>query len=301
MPGGWLMVANRLLFRISGRSFNRSPMRLLFLFLALFVAAVLRAQEYDVLVYGATPSGIAAAMAAAKDGEHVLLAEPSRRIGGMMTNGLSHTDFRTLEGLNGSFLDFAQRVEAWYRETYGADSQQVRDCFHGTQFEPKVALSIFEKMLAEQSRITLHKEWALDGVKTSSNADGEAPATSRAMEIALLYDADGNYHSVAAHYFIDATYEGDLMAAARVPYHVGREAGTEYGESLAPDDAEDQVQGYNFRLCMTRDPANRVPLDEPPGYLRKQFVDLLALLLSGQIHGVFSTKPTELIKAQGPL
>src|SRR4051812_45153896 len=124
-----------------------------FLFpLLLLLATALRAQDFDVVVYGATPSGIAAAIAAAKDGERVLLLEPSRRIGGMMTNGLSHTDFRTVEGLNGAFLDFAQRVEAHYRETYGADSQQVRDCFHGTQFEPKVALAIFEKMLAEQPK-----------------------------------------------------------------------------------------------------------------------------------------------------
>ena len=106
---------------------------------------------------------------------------------------------------------------------------------------------------------------------------------------------------MAASYFIDATYEGDLMAAARVPYRVGREAGGEYGETLAPDEADDQLQAYNFQLCMTRDPANRVPVEEPPGYLRKEFVDLLALLLGGQIHGVFGAEPTELIKAQGPL
>src|SRR3954469_21416845 len=92
------------------------------LLLLLATAVVVRAQDYDVLVYGATPSGIAAAIAAAKDGERVLLIEPSRRIGGMVTNGLTHTDFRTVEGLNGSFLDFARRVETYYRETYGADS-----------------------------------------------------------------------------------------------------------------------------------------------------------------------------------
>ncbi|EDY22047.1 conserved hypothetical protein [Chthoniobacter flavus Ellin428] len=276
-------------------------MRRFLLPLLLLLATVLHAQEFDILVYGATPSGIATAIAAARDGERVLLIEPSRRIGGMMTNGLSHTDFRTLEGLNGSFLDFAHRVEAYYRETYGADSQQVRDCFHGTQFEPKVALSIFEKMIAEQPKITLRTEWVLDGVKNSSNGDGEGPATSRAVEIALLVDGDAQYHSVAAYYFVDATYEGDLMACARAAYHVGREAGNQYGESLAPDEADDQLQAYNFRLCMTRDPKNRVPVEEPPGYLRAGFVDLLALLLDGRIHGVFSTKPTELIKAQGPL
>ncbi|MEP6668307.1 MAG: FAD-dependent oxidoreductase [Chthoniobacter sp.] len=273
-----------------------------FLFpLLLLLATVLRAQEYDVLVYGATPSGIAAAIAAARDGERVLLVEPSRRIGGMMTNGLSHTDIRTLEGMNGAYLDFARRVVAYYTATYGADSPQVRDSFHGIQFEPKIALATFEKMLAEQPKIVVQKEWYLDGTKSSSNGDGEGPATSKAVEIALFFDGDGAYHSVAAHYFIDATYEGDLAGCARAAYRVGREAGSEFGESLAPDEADDQLQAFNFRLSMTKNPANRVPVAEPPGYLRDEFVDLLALLLDGRIHGVFSMKPTELIKAQGPL
>ena len=138
-------------------------MRSLLVSLLLLFSARLFAQEYDVLVYGATPAGIAASIAAAKDGERVLLVEPSRRIGGMMTNGLSHSDFCTLESLGGTFLDFSHRVEAYYRHKYGANSPQVRDCFHGTQYEPKVALEIFQQMLAEQPRITVHTEWALGG------------------------------------------------------------------------------------------------------------------------------------------
>jgi hypothetical protein len=261
----------------------------------------LRAQDFDVLIYGATPSGIAAALAAADDGERVLLIEPSRRIGGMVTNGLSHPDFRTFEGLSGAFLHFSQKVEGYYRETYGANSPQVKDCFRGTQAEPKVNLMVFEKMLAAQPRIVLHTEWALEGVKSSSNGDGEGVATWRALEIALFSDAEGVYHSIAAHYFIDASYEGDLMAAARVPYRVGREAGEEFGELLAPDQPDDQVQAYNFRLCITRDPANRAPVVEPPGYLRKHFVEILPLLASGKIKGVFGNGPAYLMKAQGPL
>jgi hypothetical protein len=279
---------------------SRYGMRLLFVPLLLLLTAALHAQEYDVLIYGATPAGIAAAVAAAEDGERVLLVEPSRRIGGMMTNGLSHADFRTIEGLTGAFLDFSKRVETYYRQSYGADSPQVRDCFHGTQAEPKVNLLIFEQMLAAQPKIKVQKQWALEGVKSSSNGDGEGPATMRAVEIALFGDESGAYHSVAAHYFIDASYEGDLMAAARVKFRVGREAGEEYGESLAPDEADDQLQAYNFRLCMTRDPANRAPVSEPPGYLRKDFVGLLPLLTGGKIEGVFSMKPTHLIKAHHP-
>src|SRR6187549_3968920 len=119
-----------------------------FLFpLCLLLTTNLRAQEFDVLVYGATPGGIAAALAAAEDGQRVLLVEPTRRIGGLMTNGLSHTDFRTFEGLTGAFLDFSKRVEAHYRKTYGADSAQVKDSFRGTHAEPKVNLLVFESML----------------------------------------------------------------------------------------------------------------------------------------------------------
>jgi hypothetical protein len=274
--------------------------RFLFPLLLVLLAVTLRAQEYDVLVYGATPAGIAAALAAAEDGERVLLVEPSSRVGGMMTNGLSHTDFRTFEGLTGAFLDFSWRVEAHYRQTFGADSPQVKDCFRGTQFEPKIALLVFEQLLAAQPKIKVQKEWALEGVKMSSNADGEGPATMRALEIALFSDNEGAYHSMAAYYFIDATYEGDLMAAARVKFRVGREAGEEYGESLAPDESDDQLQAYNFRLCMTRDPANRAPVGEPPGYLRKEFIGLLPLLVSGQIQGVFGMSPAQLIKAHHP-
>src|SRR5262245_43471761 len=189
-------------------------------------------------VRGPVPRGRAAGVAAADDGERVWLIEPTRRVGGLVTNGLSHTDFRTFEGLSGSFLTFSKLVEGYYREAYGPDSQQVKDCFRGTQAEPKVNLLVFEKMLEARPKIVLQKQWALEGVKSSSNGDGESPATWRALEIALFADPDGVYHSVPAHYFIDASYEGDLMAAARVPYRVGREAGEEYGELLAPDQAD---------------------------------------------------------------
>jgi hypothetical protein len=275
-------------------------MRWFLLPLLILLTTVLRAQEYDVLVYGATPAGIAAAISAAKDGGRVLLVEPTRRIGGMVTNGLSHPDHRTYEALSGAFLDFSRQVEAYYRETYGADSPQVKDCRHGTHAEPKVNLLVFEKMLAAQPRITLQKEWALEGVKSSSNADGEVAATWRAVEVALFGDAEGTYHSVAAHYFVDASYEGDLMAAARVAFRVGREAGEEYGELLAPEQADDQVQAYNFRLCMTRDPMNRAPVIEPPGYLRKDFTGVLPLLESGKITAIFGHQPTNIYKEQVP-
>src|SRR5688572_26915857 len=103
--------------------------------LALLVAQDV--ERVDVLVYGATPAGIAAAVAAAKGGRDVLLAEPTGRVGGMVTNGLSHADFRTFEGLTGTYLEFTRRVRARYESDDAS--------FRGTHAEPKVNLLVFEE------------------------------------------------------------------------------------------------------------------------------------------------------------
>ncbi len=86
---------------------------------------------------------------------------------------------------------------------------------------------------------------------------------------------------------IDASYEGDLLAAAGVPYRVGREARSEFGESLAPETADDQVQGYNFRLCMTQDPKNRVPIPVPADYDRESYAALVPLVKAGKFRSAF--------------
>jgi flavin-dependent dehydrogenase len=108
----------------------------------------------DVAIYGATPAGIVAAVAAAARDRSVVLVEPTARIGGMVTHGLSHTDFHSFEAINGPFLWFSQRVVDHYAQTYGGDSQQVRDCWRGTHGEPSVNLLVFEQMLAELPSVT---------------------------------------------------------------------------------------------------------------------------------------------------
>ncbi|MEA3208400.1 MAG: hypothetical protein QOE70_1457 [Chthoniobacter sp.] len=269
-------------------------MRVLPFVLLLLVSPFLRAEEFGVLVYGATPAGIAASLAAAADGEKVLLVDANSWVGGMMTNGLTHTDFRTFEGLTGAFLEVSTRVEAHYRATFGADSPQVKECFRGTQAESKVNRAVLEKMLAEQPQITVWLGRSLEAVKCST--DGH----TRAVEIAVFADPTGGHFPVTAHMFIDATYEGDLMAGAEVPYRIGREAGEQYAESLAPDEADTQLQGYNFRLAMTRVPANRVMPKAPKGYEREEFTGVLPLLESAKITRLFGTGPPALFKAQAP-
>ncbi|MDX2268015.1 MAG: FAD-dependent oxidoreductase, partial [Bryobacter sp.] len=245
---------------------------------------------WDVIVYGATPAGIAAALSASRSAR-VLLIEPTARLGGMVTSGLSHTDFRTFESLSGHYLAFSQRVLAHYRNTYGPSSPQARDCFRGTSAEPKVNLAIFEQMLAEKSNITVRKNAPL--------ADVAAPGTSL-LRIRLEGDSAAISAPISARIFVDATYEGDLMAAAGVPFRVGREARSEYNESLAPLQADQQLQGYNFRLIATREPANRVYPTQPAGYRREDFVQVLALLNDGRLKGIFGYPNDFIYKAQIP-
>ncbi len=257
--------------------------------------------EYDVVVFGATPAGIAAAVASGRHGDRVLLVEPTARIGGMVTNGLSHADFRTFEALTGTFLEFSKRVEAHYRKTFGAGSPQVQDSSRGTNGEPKVNLAVYEAMLAELPSVTVKRNWALEQVKCSSEGASEGVGRGmRTVELALFGDEQGGHQSVAARVFIDASYEGDLLAAARVPYRVGRETGSEYGETAAPLNADQQLQAYNFRMTMTADPANRVLPTAPEGYEARMFTGVLPLLKSGKITGVFGTKTTNIFKAQIP-
>lgn len=251
----------------------------------------------DVLVYGATPGGIAAALAAAKSGSSVLLIEPTARIGGLTTSGLSHTDFHSLESLSGAFLDFSQRVEAHYAKTYGKDSPQVKDSFHGSFAEPKVNLLVFEQMLVEQKAITVRTRLTLASV--AMRKGGEL----NRMESATFTGADGNPVTFTAKVFVDGSYEGDLMAKAGVPWRVGREGQSEYDESLAPAKADAQLQAYNFRFIATREAANRITPLAPPGYRREDFLPALVHLESGKINKLFAWgfEPGGAMKAHTPV
>jgi hypothetical protein len=231
----------------------------------------------DVLIYCATPAGIAAALAAAEEDRNVWLVEPTARIGGMTTHGLSHSDFHNFESLNGPFLHFSQRVLQHYRETYGEGSEQVRDCWRGTHGEPSVNLLVFRRMLAEKPSIRILMEHRLAEV-TVEGQSITALRFSRPKAAPVV---------ITSKIVIDASYEGDLLAAAGVPYRVGREARSEYGESLAPENADDELQGYNFRLCMTQNPNNRVPIPVPENYDREDYAALVPLVEAGEFPSAF--------------
>ena len=126
--------------------------------------------ETDVLVYGGTPGGIAAALAAGRSGRTVLVVEPYARVGGLVTNGLSHADFRTFEGFSGLYLEFTRRVGDHYRKEYGPDSPQARGNFRGTHAEPRVNQAVFDAMLAAVPTITVVTRTALVSVERKGDA-----------------------------------------------------------------------------------------------------------------------------------
>lgn len=244
--------------------------------------AVLHAEDRsvdapDIVVYGATPAGIAAALNAVEGDRNVWLVEPTGRIGGMMTHGLSHSDFLSFEALNGPFLQFSQRVLKHYQLTYGEDSAQVKDSWQGTHGEPSVNLLIFQKMLAERPTITVLTNHRMVEVNVENSTI-----------TALHFELPGSKKvTVKPRLVIDATYEGDLLAAANVPYSVGREARSEYSESLAPEAADKELQGYNFRLCMTQNPTNRVPVPAPSDYDREDYVAIIPLVKADKFDAAF--------------
>lgn len=249
----------------------------------------------DVVVYGATPSGIAAAVAAGKSGQSVLLIEPTNRIGGLVTSGLSHTDFHSLESLSGAFLDFANRVETHYAKTYGPDSPQVKASYHGTFGEPKVNLAVFHALLDKQPKVKLVHQHLLVALKLTKSRP------QKRIESVTLVDPQGNKRTIRGKVFVDGTYEGDLMAMAGVEWHAGREGRDEHGESLAPQTADDQLQAYNFRFIMTQDEANRVMPVAPPGYRREDFVGVLNAIASDKIQRVFDYPSKCIFKAHLPV
>lgn len=262
------------------------------------IVAEHKSYKTDVLVFGSTPSGISAAVGAAKDGRSVLLVEPTHRLGGLITNGLSHSDFHSRESLSGAFLNFSQRVQEYYAKTFGPDSQQVKDSFGGVFAEPKINLKIFQQMLAEQANIHVMLNHQLHSVQLNGAQLSESEL--RSIDKVTLVDRQGGRHEIACSMAIDASYEGDLMAMAGVKWLSGREGREEFQESLAPDQADDQLQAYNFRFVMTKEPSNLVVPTAPPGYRREDFLGVLDGLESGEIRQVFGYPRQCIFKAQTP-
>lgn len=226
--------------------------------------------DLDLLIYGASPAGIGAAIAAAREGLRVLMAEPLSQIGGMVTAGLSRTDLGRPEAVGGLFREFMQGIHQHYQREYGPDSEQAMDCLAGERFEPRVALAVLTEMVQQA------------GVEVRTARTLLAADVDRGEIAKVELQASGLREGITADLFVDASYEGDLLAAAGANYRIGRESRDECGEEYAghlfwdpksgrPTDegtgeGDDRIQAYCFRLCLTDDPARMIPIARPPDY-----------------------------------
>lgn len=275
---------------------------------------LLKADEYDLVIYGGSPAGLVSAIAAGRENPEVkiLVVEPTKWIGGVVTGGLARTDKgreETIGGIAREYFELAKEI--------GGEGTPM---WYAT---PKENMEAFEKMLEELgSRLELITETRLESVEKGGN---------RIVSITL----EGG-RSVSGKVFVDATYEGDLMARSGVSYIVGRESRDTYGEEKAgytqmpvrPHDADTMgnacscvggegphfihgtpaeisaldddgnpiagvvkpdpnaksgdpdglTQAYNFRLCVTQREDIRVPFPKPENYVPEQYVLLQRLI-----------------------
>ncbi len=243
--------------------------------------------QYDAVIVGGTPAGIMTGITVAKAGRRAVILERTGHIGGLPANGLGATDIHTRGATGGLFLEFVGRVKQHYSDTYGADSQQAADCSDGYRFEPRVAEQVLLEMIAEQGeKLEVRAMRQFNHEPSNAIKDGAA-----LRQIKMLNRESGEEEIYSAAVFVDATYEGDLAAAAGAPYMLGREGKDEYGEPCAgkfyqrwdaPVDeyystgqADNAIQSYNYRLPLTTVESNMRRIEKPPTYNRAEYVSLI--------------------------
>ncbi len=226
--------------------------------------------EADLIVYGASPGGVTAAVQIQRMGKKAIVAEFGRHVGGLTAGGLSATDVGNRNAIAGMANEFYEKV----------------GMLRG--FKPSAAEKAFRDMLTE-ANVEILFEQRLVSVKKDGN---------RIVEIAM---ENGNVFR--GKIFLDTSYEGDLMAMAKVSYTFGREANAQYGETIngvqyhtghnftkpvdpyivegdpksgllplispgAPPTAGDgdkRIQAYNFRMYLNNSP-DRIPFPKPKNY-----------------------------------
>ena len=288
-----------------------------FLCVMLVCGAAGAGETYDLVIYGGNAAAITTAVQAIQMGKTVVVVSPDKHLGGLSSGGLGFTDSGDKSVIGGLSRNFYHRIyqkylpdSAWKwqkRGEYGNKGQGT-EAIDGKErtmwvFEPHVAEEVFEDIVREFKIPVLRDEW-LDRAK------GVHKTGNRIESITTLSGKD-----FRGKVFIDATYEGDLMAAAGVTYRVGRESNAEYNETLngvqvanakshqfencvdpyvvpgdpssgllprihdggpgAEGEGDKRVQAYNYRVCLTTVAENKTPFPRPANYDPKQY-ELLA-------------------------
>jgi len=257
--------------------------------------------RFDLVVVGGTPGGIAAALSAGRAGRTVLLIESHKHIGGMSASGLGKSDVEKRHLIGGLFREFTDRVRQHYLDRYGEDSPDFELCRDSYYFEPSVAEAVFAEMLEECSSVTVLTQSRLVRAEVSRNV-------LTRIEIADCSEHGADNEWCPAGVFIDATYEGDLLAAAGTEFRLGREARDEFDELHAgvvyfdyqngeflpgtTGERDHRLPAYTYRLCLTTDSTNAHVLTErPPDYSRDTYTGYFDDLAAGRLSGPKALKP----------
>lgn len=247
--------------------------------------------KYDIVVYGDTAAAVVSAVAASRQGAKVALVAPNKHLGGMMSGGLFETDLGNSSVIGGMSREFFKRNAV----IKGNKTADAVDWY----FEPHVAEEIFADMLNE----TKKTPYPVDVFLGERLVENSGVVMSGATITKIICESGKEF---SAKNFIDASYEGDLMAQAGVTYTFGREGREVYGESLAgvvdpsvqgannhnfrfnilardengnlkykevseeplapAGTGDKKIQAYNFRICLTNNAANKLPFPKPEGY-----------------------------------
>jgi len=221
----------------------------------------------DVIVYGGTSAAVIAAVQVKKMGKTVLVVSPDKHLGGLSSGGLGFTDTGNKEVIGGLSREFYQRLyqhyqqpESWKwqkREEYGNKGQGTPAIDGNARtmwiFEPHAAEKVFEDFVREYQIPVYRDEW-LDRSASGIRKKGNQIQSFRTLS-GTVYQGG---------MFIDATYEGDLMAAAGVRYHVGREPNSQYGERWNGVQTDVIHHGHSFKMAVS---PYKVPGDPKSGLL----------------------------------
>ena len=287
--------------------------------------------ETDVVVYGDASGGVTAAVQAARMGKRVILVSQYGHLGGMTSSGLGWTDIGNDRILGGISREFYHRLYLHYQQPE-AWSHENRDQFENSgqgvpalnpktelasTFEPKVAEAVFDALVKEAGVQVVH-----------GRLDLEAGVVKAGKRIRAIRLEDGT--TINGKVFIDASYEGDLLPGAGVPYVVGRESNDAFNEQnngntgvapknqlpdgidpyivqgdptsgllagVNPDpggkkgEGDHRLQAYCYRMVLTDVPSNRLPIAQPSGYSETDYEILFRAIEAGQRGGFFKLSP----------
>jgi len=278
-------------------------------------------EAYDLVIYGGTSAAMSAAVQARRMDKSVVILCPEKHLGGLTAGGLGWTDSGRKEVIGGVSREFYRRVKKHYDKPQAWVYQKPEDYSRYRPkddamwvFEPHVAERTFEQLVAEYDIPVFRDEWL-------NREGGVRKNGSRVVSVTML-----SGKTYRGKVFIDATYEGDLMASAGIGFHVGREGNDVYGETLngvqtrhavshqfekpvdpyiKPGDptsgllprihgggpgeegkGDNRVQAYNYRMCLTKVVENRVPFPRPANYDPMQY-ELLARYLDKGWRAIF--------------